>query len=144
MKNREVRDWLGIYFLVVTTLMAGYLLILADSFLLPMSKSQANGSLQIIIPLFVGQLTVMFKTFLGPPLANPNARIDIPVWAVKLPPLCVLFLVLMGLVAIIVSNMENASLNFGPEEFKALITICVSILNATTIFVVAKYFPSVQ
>jgi hypothetical protein len=140
MKQGDVRNWLGLYFLLTTVALGGYILIFAHSPLLPMERSEGMATFQIVIPLFVGQLTAVFKAFMGGPLPNPGRQIDIPTWTVKAPPLLVIALFVCGVVAVCLSNLEGFPLEFGPTDFKTLVTFAVSVLNATTVFVVTKYF----
>jgi hypothetical protein len=140
MRKFEVRNWLGVYFLLTTVAVGGYIMLFGHSRYLPMQKEEAGAALQIVIPLFIGQLTVMFKAFTGPALQDGNAKVDIPIWVIKLPPLLVLGLFVAGVAALILANQQDSGLHFGPSDFKALVTLCISLLNATTIFVITKYF----
>jgi len=91
----------------------------------------------------VGQITVIFQW-----IAQMNSTQDddkecpIPVWAIKLPPLLVLGLMAISVVVLIMGNWGSGSTSaMGPDEFKSVFTFSVSILNASTIFLVGRLFP---
>jgi hypothetical protein len=56
MTRSEAQRWLALYFLLYTGFVGGYVLIFGESWLLPISKADANDSFQIIIPVFLGPL----------------------------------------------------------------------------------------
>jgi hypothetical protein len=48
MTRSEAQRWLALYFLLYTGFVGGYVLIFGESWLLPISKADANDSFQII------------------------------------------------------------------------------------------------
>lgn len=102
---------------------------------LPISIEDANSSFQIIIPTFIAQLTIIFKWFASPP--NETLAIDLPKWVVYGPPILSLIVLIGSLVLIVSDNGE--SLN-GGQIFKNIVTFIVSVLGATTVFIITRVF----
>jgi len=144
MKLVDARRWLAIYFLLITVVLGGYLLVAGGhrSWLLPLSDEDSSACFEIIIPVFIGQLAVIFQW-----IAQLNVPQDIneicpmPSWAIKLPPILISLLLTISLIILVAGN-ANGGHDWGmpPETFKKILTFCVSILNATTVFLVAKLF----
>ena len=141
MTEKELRNWLGIYFLLVTSVLGGYLLMFNESKLLPLSSEEATSAFQIVIPVLIGQLTIMFKWF-GGSKTSREREINIPKWTVVAPPSIVAVLLVVSLILLIAGNSSETGYSWGlnAAKFKSVITFCVSLLNATTIFVIAKFF----
>jgi len=140
------RRWLALYFLLTTVVVGLYLLIFAGQPILPLSRDEANACFEILIPVLVGQVAVIFQWIA---LANVNDDENlkpspIPSWAITLPPALALFVILAGAAALVMSNSLSNNSSFGPEGFKTTITFAVSILNASTVVLVARLFPSVK
>jgi hypothetical protein len=143
MKASEVRDWLGKYFLLTTVLLGGYILLFAGRYtvLLRIDWQTGVDCFQIIIPTLIGQLTIIFRFFATSETINDEALVPVPSWVVKWPPL-----LLLGLIVATIVIMAFG--NFGPgqtwspmqDQFKLIVTFYVSVLNATTIFVVSRFF----
>lgn len=143
MTERDVRNWLGIYFLVVTTVSGGYILLFADTRLLPgLTRPNANGIFEIIVPVLVGQLTVIFRWFGNQTSVNSDTPVDLPNWVVKAPPLLVSALLIITVLMLIVGNNREHPWGPSAESFAAIVTFCVSVLNATTVFIVSRFFSS--
>ncbi len=140
MKISQIRDWLGLYFLSITVSLGGYLILCSETIALPISKSEAMDCLEIIIPVLIGQLTLMFKWY-GIDQKTVDKKANIPSWVVKGPPIMVSFLLLCSIVILIVGNLdEGKSWVISPDTFKRLITFCVSVLTGTSVFIVARFF----
>lgn len=140
MKVAEVRNWLGIYFLVVTSCVGAYILLFGGSSLLPLSEADVTSSFEIIIPVFVGQLTIVFQWFGNPNPPPPGKQVPLPPWAVKGPPLIVVGILVAATLLMAIGNHQSASWTLSSHSFKALLTFCVTLLNATTVFVTSRYF----
>jgi uncharacterized membrane-anchored protein len=142
MKNAELRDWLGKYFLMITGVLGAYVLLLGETALLPVTKEDALDVFQIIVPVLVGQLTLIFRWF-GENVQAPSEEIAfVPPWVVKGPPLMVAGILTLSIGAMVVGNFVEATWTVSPQQFKALVTFCVTILNATTVYIVTSYFRS--
>jgi hypothetical protein len=143
MTDVDIRNWPGKYFLGITLVIGGYILLFAETKALPgLSRDQAWKVFQIIVPVLVGQLTIIFRWFGNGQRAQPaEAKVTgIPEWVVKGPPLLTSgFLVLMVALMVVGNNRENP---WGPaaDSVSALVTFVVTVLNATTLFVVAGFF----
>lgn len=141
MRISEIRNWLGLYFLLITGVLGGYLLLLHDSPLLPLTESEAMSSFQIVIPVLIGQLTVIFKWYGTEAVATEDVVVNLPTWVVKGPPLLVSALLVLGIGALVLGSWgEGHNWAPSPGNFKSLITFCVSLLNASTIFILARFF----
>ena len=140
MKVKHIRNWLGIYFLAFTSILGGYILIFTDSILLPIPPEAGIDSFEIIIPVLVGQLTIIFKWF-GIEKKQENIKVDIPVWVVKGPPIIISVLIICALLSVIIGNLRGAKVGaISASTFKSIVTFCVTILNATTLFIVGRFF----
>jgi hypothetical protein len=148
MREREVRNWLGIYFLFVTILLGGYIILFAETKLLPMSKAEAMNAFKIIIPVFVGQLAIIFQWFSRHDAASSEAILSIPPWVVKAPLILVACLLIAGIVIMIIGNSGSQTTqpawSPSPERFKDLVTFAVTVLNATSVYIVMRFFKETQ
>ena len=107
MEIKKIRNWLGRYFLILTAFLTIYLIILPETVLLPIGRPEANLSLQIILPVLVGQLTIMFKWYGSNPSDDETKHIDIPIWVVKGPPIFIALLIGLSLLNMIVGNWDK-------------------------------------
>ena len=142
MKARELRNWIGIYFLLITAGLGGYVLLFAETQLLPLRRSDAVAALEIIIPVLMGQLTLIFRWYAtGQEAETANVSIPLPAWVVKGPPIIVLVLMSCAIIQMVLGNMAGSiTWTLSPENFKAVVTFCVSLVNGTTVFIVGRYF----
>jgi hypothetical protein len=139
MRVSEVRNWLGIYFLLVTAGMGAYLLIFGETKILPISKEDSHAAFQILIPVLIGQLTIIFKWFTGDQFLNSNRRTTLPHWVVKGPPLLAVTILIVAVIATIIGG-NSGEHSMDGESFKSVITFAVALLNASTVFLVMKLF----
>jgi hypothetical protein len=145
MKASEVRTWLGVYFLMLTLVLGGYILLLSESSLLPITKQEGVDAFEIIVPVLLGQLAVIFQWFANPPAIDKDKTIKIASWIVKGPPVGIALLLLITIVTMAVANSgEGVSWAPAGNDFKAIVTFSVSVLNATTFIVVSRYFQAVK
>ena|SRR5260370_33389292 len=142
----DARRWLALYFLLTTVVVGLYLLLFAKSIVLPMTREDASACFQIVIPVLVGQIAIIFQWIAIANAADPEQKQPCPVpsWAIRLPPLLVVCIIVIAAAALIISNAPNSQLSMGPESFKNAITFGVSVLNASTILLVPRLFPKKQ
>ena len=127
--------------MLITVVAGGYILLFADTRLLPgLTKSNATSIFEIIIPVLVGQLTVIFRWFGNPASVQSNQPVDLPNWVVKAPPILVSLLLAVSVLFLIVGNNREHPWGPSAESFAAIVTFCVSLLNATTVFIVTRFF----
>jgi hypothetical protein len=138
MSIEQIRNYLGIFFLGTTAALGAYIILFQETAALPIPSKDATSAFQIIIPTFVAQLTIIFKWVASPPPDQGN-QIVLPRWAVIGPPLAII-LILLATIILIVSD-AGASLN-GGSIFKNAVTFCVSLLGASTVFIIARVFSS--
>jgi hypothetical protein len=143
MTFKAARKWIAIYFLLVTVVAGGYLLLFGRTRFLPIDKDQASATFQILIPVLVGQIAVIFQwTAQIGSTQDDEKECPIPGWAIQLPPLLVLGLIGVSVIVLIVGNWGNGSDSaMGPDEFKSVFTFAISVLNASTVFLVGRLFP---
>jgi hypothetical protein len=130
------RNWLGLFFLGTTAGLGAYILLFQETKALPISAKDATSSFQIIIPTLVAQLTLAFKWIADPP-AVTDEEFTLPMWAVAGPPAAVLLIMVCTIFLIGIDG--GNSLN-GGAIFKNAVTFCVTLLSATTVFVMARVF----
>jgi hypothetical protein len=142
MTVRTARHWLGIYFLLVTVLVGGFLLVFSGSVLLPLTGDEAKSSFQVIVPVLVGQVAIVFRwlSTADPDVLEDNKVSPVPGWAIILPPCLALFCFIVGVVALCLSNRPESGLSVGPPTFQAIVTFTVTILNASTVLLVGRLF----
>jgi hypothetical protein len=141
MRAFEVRNWLGIYFLVVTSVLGAYILLFGETRLLPITQQDSSDAFEIIIPVLVGQLIIIFRWYAGATDLNKNDVIALPRWVVIGPPLIVLGILVVTIGVLIVTNLgDGSNAVLSASRFKGIVTFCVTLLNATTIFIIIRYF----
>jgi len=145
MTATTIRDWLGKYFLLTTVALGGYIILFAGrgTPLLRVDAQTGTDCFQIIIPTLIAQLTTIFKFFSASPKIE-NARVEIPEWVVKWPPLLSLGLVIITIVIMAIGNVGDSGQPGAADQnqFKLVVTFYVTILNATTAFIIMRLFES--
>ncbi|MFD3306608.1 hypothetical protein [Alteromonas macleodii] len=66
----------------------------------------------------------------------------IPGWAIKTPALLSLGIVIVAALALYMSNDPESGIEASPDTFKSSITFAVTILNASTVFLIGRLFPA--
>jgi hypothetical protein len=143
MTASEVRNWLGKYFLLTTVLLGGYILLFSGQYtaLLRIDRQTGMDCFQIIVPTLLGQLTLIFRFFGSVDRIADEEIVPIPGWVVKWPPILLLGLIVATIVVMGLGNVQNGQ-PWSPlqDQFKTIVTFYVSVLNATTVFVVSRFF----
>jgi hypothetical protein len=137
----QARKWLGLYFLLFTSALGTYLLIFAQSPLLPMKTADAGDAFKIIIPVLIGQIAVVFK-WLAAGNRNNDGTCPIPPWAIKAPTLVTIGIVTASITLMIAGNYSTANWGISPDGFKNVVTFALSVLNASTLYLMPTLFPS--
>jgi hypothetical protein len=140
MSSSQVRNWLGLYVLCLTVFLGGYSL-LAPDVLLPLESADRTASFEIILPLLVAQISLVYRFFIEPDAPHRISVRDIPGWVVKAPPLLVSLLLAAELILFAFAGIQRRQPP-SPEMFKGLVTFCVALLNATTVLIITRYFGS--
>jgi hypothetical protein len=142
MKASDIRNWLGLYFLGSTAFFGAYILVFGGTYFLPLKVSDSNAAFQIMIPFFFGQLTIVFKWLAGDRRLNSQGKIDIPVWAVKGPPIAVAAILVVAILSLVITGRLETGTWIDGTRFEAVVTFAVALLNASTVFIVMKLFAS--
>lgn len=143
-KNRgmdatDVRNWLGLYVLILTAAIGAYFFV-APRMLVPLERPDQIAAAEILTPFLLGQVAAVFR-FYSSPRRHKTKPINIPRWVVKVPPALVSILLGVELVLMGIGGVtRNVRLIPDPDAFKALLTFCVALLNASTVFVITRYF----
>ncbi len=140
MTATEVRNWIGKYFLYVLGGIGGYIFIFAGSVLLPIQREEALAAAETIVPVFLGQLTIMYNWFFSQNAKDEVRDIRVPEWLIKGPPVMGLVLIILTLLAMILGNSNEENWAPHPETFRRVVVFVVSLLNVTTIIVIGRYF----
>ena len=112
----EARRWLGIYFVSITGVTGVFLLMFSGTRLLPLTPEEATSSFQIIVPVLIGQLTVIFQWVArAKDDAGRDMQSPVPGWAVKLPPVVALIIIVISVVALCIANREGVNWSVSPE-----------------------------
>ena len=144
MTPKEVRDWIGKYFLFTLAALGGYIYLFSETIFLPISKAEAFAAGETIIPVFLGQLTIMYRWFLSPAPTVGNVTIEIPSWLVKGPPIISIFLIAASILSMVLGSAQRATWSPDPETFRRIVVFVVSLLNVTTLIVISRYFGEPQ
>jgi hypothetical protein len=140
MSVSNIRDWLGKYFLYVTSSLGVYILIFGQpTYLLPIGRSEAMDVLQIIIPTFIAQLTLITLWFTRENRSSAKTILHVPIWLIKGPPTIFIVIISFTILLMIVGEATN-SWRPSTDTLKAVVTLGITLLNTTTIYVVARYF----
>jgi hypothetical protein len=114
---------------------------LAPPFLVPLEKSERAACAEIVVPFLLGQVAAVYRYFADP---SPGARkVKLPSYVVKTPPILVTIIViyLIGMMSY-AGVRQDKDLIPDPEAVRATLTFVVALLNASTVFVISKYFES--
>ena len=136
MSLTSIRNWLGMFFLGTTAVLGAYIILFQETKALPISGKDAMSAFQIIIPTFVGQLTLAFRWISNPPRSSEES-IDLPRWAVIGPPVAILLIMLATIVLI---DWDGGDSLDGGAILKNAVTFCVTLLSSTTVFIMARVF----
>jgi hypothetical protein len=139
-KASAVRDWLGLYVLILTGVVGGYLFI-APRPLVPLEQADRVASIEIIVPFLLGQTAAVFRFFTNQGEARRDVMIAVPSWLVKVPILLVSMLLAVELCLMGAGSLlREPQITPTPDAFKGVLTFCVALLNASTMFLITKYF----
>jgi hypothetical protein len=87
------------------------------------------------------QVTIVFQWFANIEKNDPRPC-PIPAWAIVTPPTIVLVVISAAVVVMIAGNhFSGSGWGLSGEKFNNVLTLVVSILNASTVFLVARLFP---
>ena len=138
MHAKDIRRWLGLYVLILAGIAGAYFL-LAPPILVPLEQSDRTASAEILLPFLLGQIAAVYRYFADP---SPNARrVALPVWVIRAPPLIVLVLVTSTIGMLIVAGITHrVELTPSPESVRGALTFAVALLNASSVYVISKYF----
>jgi hypothetical protein len=137
MSIKQVRDYLGIFFLGLTAILGAYILIFKGTRALPIPPKDAESAFQIVIPTFVAQVSVIFRWISAPPQHDPAESLTLPRWAVLGPPILVLMILFATISTLVMDQGQSLD---GGAIFKSVVTFCVSLLGASTVFIVSRIF----
>jgi uncharacterized membrane-anchored protein len=140
MMASDVRNWLGIYVLILVGVLGGYCF-LAPASLLPLETGDRVAAFEIILPLLIAQLSVIYRFYTDHSEDQGQDFKSVPSWAVKAPLIIVSCLLLVEFVLFGVAGMTRVRPP-SAETFKGLVTFCVALLNASTVLMITKYFHS--
>src|SRR5262245_31455447 len=139
MKAQEIRRWLGAYILLLTSVLGAYLLLAGGTWVLPLKPDDVTASFEIVIPFLLGQVVIVYRFFTGSHAGDKRIPPMEPFF-VKAPPLLATAIISGCLVVMAIGGYESASWTPSGAKFKAIVTFVVTLLNASTAFVVSRYF----
>jgi hypothetical protein len=141
MRTSDIRNWLGLFFLITTGAFGTYVILFGETRLLPIERQAALDTFEIIVPALVGQLTLIFKWYSQDTLPEDDHLVNLPVWVVKGPPIMVASILSISIVWLILSSHgEKPGGWLDAASFKGIVTFAVTLMNATTFFVLFRYF----
>lgn len=137
MGGNEIRRWIGLYMLGLASFLGVYILLLGDTWVLPLEKHDKTSAFEIIVPFLLAQLTIVFSYY-GE--AAPSEDITLPPFIVKGPLLAVAFVLAATILFMAVGGYTASKGTPTGETFKAIVTFIVALMNASTVFVIGRVF----
>lgn len=140
MTKTQLGKWLFIYFLSVTVIL-GFVIIVFGKPTLRIDDTE--GVLYILAPTFIGQITIIFKWFVSRAdgrVTTDSKPLNIPVFLVKGPVIFVFIMFIALILLKYVGFQGDFSWSLSDTKFKGVVTLGMSILNATTFIFVGKIF----
>ena len=140
MTTSAAQKWLALYFLFVTVGLGTYILIFPETDFLPVGKDEARAAFQIIIPVLLGQLAIIFQWIGQASAVKDDEPSPIPGWAIKAPAISAMAIVMVVIIALVVLNYTKSTRPLA-TMFSNGITFAVAILNVSIIYLVGRLFP---
>ena len=139
MEKKKLATWLFYYFFATTCIIGFSFIILGPSIF---QIGDSNSIISIIIPTFLGQVAILFKWFVDQANnpVSPSHVINIPPLIVRLPPLAVILILLITLAMRIIGFKQDAGWTPSENQIQLIVTLCMSILNITTIYLISIFF----
>lgn len=134
----EIRKWLGAYVLILVVILGAYLFLAGGSWLLPLEAEDVTSTCQIIIPFLLAQVVTVYRFFTQD--RPPRDVGGMPRFFVKAPLLLATGVMGVAMLAIAVGGYTGAEWTPSGGQFKKVVTFVVSLLNASTVFVITRYF----
>ena len=136
MREKDVRNWLGLYSLLMTSILGAIIIITGKAIL---RLDDVQGVFYIIMPVLIGQLTTISIWYTRAAKPKTNPHIDFPAWLVKAPPIIVIF-ILVVLICLKIILYDKPNLAISDNQFKVVVTFSLALLNATTAIVMSRFF----
>lgn len=140
MKKSVLGKWLFIYYFSISCVFGFFLIIFGKSVL---KIDDPAGVFAILVPTLISQVAIIMKWFVD----KANERdtkadyvVRIPVFLVKVPLIVVTAILVLGTVLKIVGFHQDADWTPSDQQFKWMVTFCISLLNATSIYLVSAFF----
>lgn len=140
MTKAAAQKWLALYFLFVTAVLGTYILIFPETDFLPVPRDEAKAALQIIIPVLLGQMAVIFQWIAQARDQVKDELSPIPAWAIKAPAIAAISVLAAVIAALIILNSQKSDTPL-TGMFSNGVTFAVAIINVSTVYLVAKLFP---
>jgi len=109
--------------------------------MLPLEWSDRIAAFEIVVPFLLGQIAAVFRYY-GEDTRHPSRPLNLPPWVVLGPPIIVTVTLVLLFTCMAVGGISQAEWTPAPDQFKGLLTFCVGLLNASTVYVISKYFQS--
>ena len=146
MKKSEIANWLFYYYLIGTVSMGLILIIIGPENSL-LSLTDNLGVFAIIIPVFLGQVTILYQWFTNQAQKEQielSKNLNISKNLVKLPPIIVLSIFGLAIILRGFGRINDWEIQIDESQFKALVTFGMSILNVTSIYLVSLFYRSAE
>lgn len=136
-----VRSWLGLYVLLLTACVGAWIL-MAPKVLMPLDSPERVAAAEIVIPFLLGQVAAVFRYY-SAAARDRRKFILIPRWVVQAPPLIVSVIIGLQFLALAIGGLKpELDITPSPDSFRAVLAFGVALLNASTVFVMTRYFES--
>jgi len=139
MEKKKLAAWLFYYFFATTCIIGFMFIILGPSIF---QIDDSNSIISIIIPTLLGQVAILFKWFVDQAnnVSLPSQIINIPALIVKFPPLAIIIVLFATLTMRVIGFKQGAEWTPSESQIKLIVTLCMSIMNITTIYLVSIFF----
>jgi len=130
----NIANWLfGFYF--SSTIILAFLLLVLGPKSQALSLSDLTGVWAIVIPVFIGQLLILYQWFIKESQRDEEKvdTIRMTKWILYSPPIAVLLIILVSLGLRVLAVKGIFGIEFTEDSLKIGLSLAMSILNATTI-----------
>lgn len=140
MKKSVLGKWLFIYYFCISSVFGFFLIVFGKTLL---KIDDPAGVFSILVPTLISQVAIIMKWFVDKANEKDTKAdyvVRIPTFMVKVPLIVVTFILLLGTVLKVIGFHLDADWTPSDQQYKWMVTFCMSLLNATSIYLVSVFF----
>jgi hypothetical protein len=139
MKAEQVRRWLGSYVTTFVAILAMYILLAGDTWLLPLEPSDKIAAFEIVIPFLLAQVTMVFSYY-GTNSPPDVGSVNLPPFLVKGPLLLATACLVVTMIFMAIGGYSSAAGTPSAQTFNGVLTFFVAFLSASSVFIIRRVF----